>query len=74
MDTDLNHILIFATNIKTLSDKQKIAGLLDVNPAIQQWSIDQEDIDCVLRIVSPTLSVNQLIAIVNQYHFECKEL
>ena len=74
METDLNHILVFATNIETPSDKQKIAALLDENKNIQQWSIDQEDIDCVLRIVSDTLLAHQLIEIVNQCHFECKEL
>lgn len=74
MDANLNNILVFATNIQTESEEQKIAVLLNENTSIQQWSIDQEDIDCVLRIVSDTLSAEQLIEMINNFDFECTEL
>ena len=74
MEHDLNHILVFATNIKTEPDEQKIAAVLNENTAIHQWSIDREDIDCVLRIVSDTLCAAQLIKIINHHNFECTEL
>jgi hypothetical protein len=74
MEDILNNILVFATNIKTESDKQKIRFALDENSEIHQWNIDQEDIDCVLRIVSSTLSEEQIITILDSHNFNCKPL
>ncbi|MBK0369056.1 hypothetical protein [Flavobacterium agrisoli] len=56
MEINLNHILIFATNIKTEKDKQIISTILNQNEAILQWNIDLEDVDSVLRIESSTLN------------------
>ena len=74
METNLNNILVFATNIETKSEAQEIAAILNENTAITQWSIDQEDVDCVLRIVSDTLSAQQLIEIITHQNFNCTEL
>lgn len=71
MEDQIENILVFATNIKTETDKQEISNLLDQHSEIQQWNIDQEDVDCVLRIVSQTLSEEQIIKLVDQHHFEC---
>jgi hypothetical protein len=74
MENHLEHVLVFATNIKTEIDKQKIINTLDEHSEIYEWNIDQEDIDCVLRIVSKTLSESHIIQLINQYQFECVPL
>lgn len=68
------NILVFATNIRTNNDKQLISQTLNEISEIYQWNIDQEDIDCVLRVVSKTLSEEQIINIVNKHDFNCKPL
>ena len=74
MENLIENILVFATNIRTLTDKQTISSALDKNPAIQQWNIDQEDVDCVLRIISDTLSEEEIIDIVENQKFKCTSL
>ena len=74
MTTDINHILIFKTNIQTKRDKLRIQRELDTLETIQQWNIDLEDIDCVLRIVSDRLTPEQIILVVKDNGFECSEL
>ena len=71
MEIDFNNIYIFGTNIKTEADIQEIRNSLDNHSEIHQWNIDQEDIDCVLRIVSQTLSEKQIIQLIDQHNFEC---
>ncbi|MEL1256108.1 hypothetical protein AAEO57_20120 [Flavobacterium sp. DGU38] len=74
MENIINNILIFATNIKTKKDKEKVSTELDQNPEIMQWNIDQEDIDCVLRIVSKTISEEEIINLLNNHSFICRPL
>lgn len=74
MENQIENILVFATDIKTKSDKQKLSSLLDNNPEILLWSIDQEDIDCVLRIESPTVSEEQITTLLNNSNFKCTAL
>nr|WP_294926674.1 hypothetical protein [uncultured Flavobacterium sp.] len=68
------NILVFATNIRTNNDKQLISQTLSEIPEIHQWNIDQEDVDCVLRVVSNTFSEEQIINIVSKLNFNCKPL
>lgn len=74
MEKTLQDILVFATNIRTETDKQNITPVLNQNVEILQWNIDQEDIDCVLRIVSSTLSEDQIINILDKHNFNCTPL
>lgn len=74
MENRIENILVFATNIKTEIDKQKISHILDEHSQIQQWNIDLEDIDCVLRIESDTLSEEQIIDLLNKLNFKCTAL
>ena len=74
MENHLEDVLVFATNIKTENDKQKIINTLDEHSEIHEWNIDLEDIDCVLRIVSKTLSEEQIIQLIDQHNFECVAL
>lgn len=68
------HILLFKTNINCDSDKQLLHTLLDTDHAVESWSIDMEDEDCVLRIVSPTISHRQIIQLLNNHGHQCCEL
>lgn len=74
MIADFNHILIFKTNIQTQRDKQRVQTILDARSAILQWNIDLHDVDCVLRIVSDTLTPEQIISTIRQLGYECAEL
>lgn len=74
MVIDLKHILVFKTNIQTYIDVQQVQQILDAEEAVQQWNIDQKDADCVLRIVSPVLTPENIITIINSCGYECAEL
>jgi cell fate (sporulation/competence/biofilm development) regulator YmcA (YheA/YmcA/DUF963 family) len=74
MENHLENILVFATNIETESDKQKVSSVLDEHSEIHQWNIDQEDVDCVLRIVSKTLSERHIIQLIGKQNFKCSAL
>jgi len=74
MEPDFDNILIFGTNIKTENDKQIISKLLNTNPEIEQWNIDLEDIDSVLRIESNSLNAGEIIKMITEQDFKCSEL
>jgi hypothetical protein len=74
MEDHLENVLVFATNIKTKKDKQKIINTLDDHSEIHEWNIDQEDSDCVLRIVTNTLSEEHIIQLINLHDFACAAL
>jgi hypothetical protein len=71
---NLAHVLVFKTNIKTKEDKMRLLPLLNQQVAIEEWSVDCEDVDCVLRIVSQQLSGAQIITLVNTAGFYCEEM
>lgn len=71
---NLTHILIFKTNIKTETDKIRIAQLLDTIKEIEEWSVDCDDVDCVLRVVSYILTPVQITELLAQKNFQCEEL
>jgi len=68
------NILLFKTNIQSILDKQRIQECFDNNEQINQWNIDLQDVDCVLRIVSETLTTAEIISAVEQMGFDCTEL
>ncbi|RYF69255.1 MAG: hypothetical protein EOO39_17930 [Cytophagaceae bacterium] len=74
MTVPLAHILVFKTTIQTVTDKQCVSTSLDAHEAIQAWTIDLQDIDCVLRIISATLTPEAIIHIITQHGFACAEL
>ena len=68
------NILVLATNIKTEMDKLIVSSHLNTHSDIFKWTIDQDDVDCVLRIKTDKLTVSQLIELIKHHNFECKEL
>lgn len=71
---NLTHILIFKTNIKTETDKIRIGQMLDTVTEIEEWSVDCDDVDCVLRVVSHTLTPHQITELLFRENFQCEEL
>lgn len=74
METDLNAIHVFKTNIATIDPACQLRKTLDEHQDIQQWSIDHEDVDCVLRVVSGALKPETIIGMITQFGHECQEL
>jgi hypothetical protein len=66
-------ILIFRTNIAQIHPDCKTSRALNAKREILEWSIDTEDVDCVLRIVSQ-LDAKTIISTINELGFECSEL
>lgn len=74
MEDNLDNILVFATNIKTAHDKAQIHPSLDTHSAILSRTIDQQDRDCVLRVVTNDLSAGDVITLITNHNYHCTEL
>jgi hypothetical protein len=74
MTIDVSNILIFKTNIRTEFDKLRIKNVLDASHKVLKWSVDMEDVDHVLRVISDSLSPEQIISVLDYVGFECAEL
>jgi hypothetical protein len=70
----LDNILIFKTNIRTLLDKENVGRILDSLAFIEEWNVDLEDVDCVLRIVSKDTDPKKVINNITKAGYECCEL
>ncbi len=67
---NLDHILLFKTDIKTEGCKARLQEILDKFDGIANWSVALDDQDCVLRVISYTLNHQQIIALINHHgHF-----
>lgn len=73
MDININEILLFKTNIRTEADKKYIGEIMEAQE-IRQWTVDLYDVDCVLRIVSPTLKHEEIITLVMKNGYTCEVL
>ncbi|MEH6679995.1 MAG: hypothetical protein V7724_05575 [Sediminicola sp.] len=71
---DLDHILVFKTDISSSESEARIHPILSNHKGISQWNVDMEDVDCVLRIISDSLSHDEVIALVNEQGHFCSEL
>lgn len=71
---DLNHILLFKTNISNESCRAQFGAILETLKGVVRWNIALDDKDYVLRIVSYTLNHQEIIRLVNYHGYECSEL
>ncbi|TCC94336.1 hypothetical protein EZ428_06075 [Pedobacter frigiditerrae] len=71
---NLEHILLFKTDIKTEDCKAKLQAILDNHSDISKWNIALDDHDFVLRIISETLNHQQVIELINDHGHFCCEL
>lgn len=67
-------ILIFKTNVKSAPDQLRLKELFDSIPAINNWNVDADDIDCVLRIVTRQVQADDIIKLLTETGYQCQEL
>lgn len=66
-------VLVFKTNIKYKKDIAKVSSVLSTD-VINDWNTDRTDIDCVLRVVTTSLSTNDVIQLITNEGYHCSEL
>lgn len=75
MDTfPVENVLVFKTNITSLVEVNAIACVLDSSSHIYDWSVDLDDCDHILRVVSDSVCVEEVIACLRDLGFFCEEL
>lgn len=63
---------IFRTNINTVKDKDNVVDAISANFSVNACSVDIEDCDKVLRVISPQqLAERTIIEFVNRLGFNC---
>ncbi|ASZ14765.1 hypothetical protein KTO58_26895 [Chitinophaga pendula] len=74
MTSTATEVLIFKTNLHCTYAVKNVAPLLDTDQRIIRWSVDCEDTDKVLRIVTNGLQVNDVITLLTNAGYHCEEL
>jgi hypothetical protein len=74
MTENLTNILVFKTNINTEADKMRVREFLINQTLVEDWNVDMDDIDKVLRIVSHELCAKDIEELIQQIGFQCQEL
>lgn len=74
MTENLTHILVFRTNINTETDKLRVREFLSGQLLVEDWSVDMDDIDRVLRVVSHDLHPEDVVGLLNTIGYQCQEL
>lgn len=75
MDASItDKVLVFKTNITSSVQVASLASVLDVAEDIEEWSIDMEDCDRILRVVSGGIETREIINSLNNLGFHCEEL
>lgn len=74
MTHNTQNILVFKTNIRTKTDTLIIKDIFATRAQIDNWTIDTEDEDCVLRVVSNNLSAENIIELIKDKGYQCHEL
>ncbi|TRW25952.1 hypothetical protein FMM05_06935 [Flavobacterium zepuense] len=71
---ETTQLYIFKTDIGKLCANCEVHKALDNHTGIQQWSIDSEDVDCVLRVSTTSLTAGAIIILINSLGHKCQEL
>ncbi len=67
------NVWVFKTNIRTDADVRDVAALFD-HDGISQWSVDTNDCDAVLRVVTAGVSPAEIILSITNKGYLCSEL
>ena len=67
-------VYVFKTDIDSASLIESVKPLINSYQYISDWSIDIEDIDNVLRVISDELLENEIIQIIKSKGFICEAL
>ncbi len=70
----MTDVLIFKTDINSREAFGRIKKVLYAIPSVSECTIDFEDKDKVLRVITDKLSVNDVEKEINKNGFFCKEL
>jgi len=71
---NFDHILLFKTSCSTRADKKALEAILESQPGIQEWNLDLDDCDYVLRIISFEITHDHIIRLMNTHGYQCCEL
>ncbi|RYE24318.1 MAG: hypothetical protein EOP51_07765 [Sphingobacteriales bacterium] len=74
MTLNTKNVLVFKTNIRTKTDTLIIKDMLASKNQVADWTIDTEDEDCVLRVISDGLSAEHIIELIKDKGYQCHEL
>ena len=74
MITSAQQILVFKTNIRSHDEKERLASAFAAMEGIIKWTVDCEDVDCVLRVVTNECCAEELMDAVHKTGFDCVEL
>ncbi|MCD8742332.1 hypothetical protein LT679_17110 [Mucilaginibacter roseus] len=67
-------VLVFKTNINTITDLANVSPLLDADKAVSNWHIDLDHCDKLLRVTTGCLCPADIIELVNRRGYLCIEL
>ncbi|HTD98110.1 MAG TPA: hypothetical protein VK668_02445 [Mucilaginibacter sp.] len=67
-------ILVFKTNVTSKKKVSRISPLLTSVSNIQQWNIDLDDCDKVLRVVATELKPGSVESLLHTAGFNCQVL
>jgi hypothetical protein len=74
MNTLHMQVLIFRTNINSSKEMNRLSPLLDQLANGGRWSVDLDDCDKVLRLISDSTSTQEVISYITDAGFFCEEL
>ncbi len=67
--------MIFITDLKTTKSIRSVSPIFNNNTMISKWTVDNEDIDNVLRIEAHnSLNEQDVIRLISSQGFYCEEL
>lgn len=68
-------ILVFRTDIKTRKRVDQFAWVFNQHPYIQDWNVDLQDVDKVLRVeVSQSMTESDVIDMITTFGINCEVL
>ena len=70
----LTDVLVFKTSIHETRDLEQVASFIEHDPRILKWSVDQDDVDKVLRVEAGHISSMEIKLLINAAGFYCEEL
>jgi hypothetical protein len=68
------NIHIFKTNISNTTAVSNVGKVFSNITGVEEWSVDLEDVDKVLRVVTSTLSTKEITDLINGAGYSCQEL
>ena len=71
---NFEHILLFKTDCSSSDDKKALQALLEKQRGIEEWNLDLDDSDCVLRIISYEIDHKKIIQLLHDHGYQCCEL